>query len=68
MPHFVDPDDFVPLFNRLHQFGGAPRTGKKTIGIIVTTLMRTFQQGFGHLLFHAATTQGKGELSTTVVR
>ena len=62
VPHFMHANNFVPLFNRFNQFGGAPPTGEKTISITVTTLMATFQQGFGHLLFHASTTQGKGEL------
>ena len=44
MPHFMDPDDLVPLFDCFQQFGGAPGTSEETFGIVVRTTRGTLQQ------------------------
>ena len=68
VPYFVHVLDDVPSIDGFLEFGGGPGTNETTFFFGVDTTMTTFRQGFGLFLFHALSTQGKGEFPATTMR
>ena len=68
VPYFVHVSDDVTLMDGFLEFGAGPGTNETTFFFGVDTTMTAFRQGFRLLLFHAFSTQGKGEFPATTMR
>ena len=64
---FVNLDESVPKFDGFLYFGGAPGPSERALFGGVLTVMRFFQERFGHFFFHAGLTEREGEFALVSV-
>ena len=60
---FVNLDESVPEFDGFLDFGGTPFSSEHALFGGVLTVIRFFQERFGHFLFHAGLTEREREFA-----